>query len=257
MDSLTMYRANLLRQFYSSMDKTKAKIEVFSWGWKFLNTMLMTGITLDYGEYTNGIPKYRFSNVNSQATDIFLYSHIKQCCNLCGYFDDKANSICAFNIDTDTKELLAIVEKAAFILAHNLNVLGIEPLVLKSGRGFHVWCRFEKPIENMKLKSFLLFHQIIISKQLYGFNNLINFSMYPNAVENHTHSLRLFGTKHIRTELFNSVWDGHSILDEEKSWLYFERYIQRPTKISVLDLAYPQENEQNDIDRLSKYPLIL
>jgi hypothetical protein len=205
------------------------KLELKEWGFDFLDT-LTKGATLDYGELTNYIPKYRLSNMHPKVFNYLLLQHIKKNCNVCLYFDRTANNAFAFNIDNNQKhnkdECTEEVKATVQILTHILNDVGIEPLVYASGRGYHIWVRLDEKIDNATINGFMTsvcaWTDVVLHRNNLDYNK-VSVGMYPHKDEGQTHSLRIFGSNHIRRKTFSHVCTPE-VLDEDASWNYFWDY---------------------------------
>src|SRR5580658_10689155 len=155
-------RIALLREFYGGLPKDRAKIETRGHGFAFLQEMLSDGVLLEYGELTlsGRLHKYKLANIPPHRMDGFLRSHVSKECNLCLYFGDQANNLFCFNLDNNHKTNNTVVipemEAAVRALRGHLTQLGCEPLVIASGRGFHLWCRLGAPVDNDLIYGFML-----------------------------------------------------------------------------------------------------
>ena len=71
--------------------------------------------------------------------DTLLEAHVAKSCNVCLYFHEKANRLFCFNLDnnhkTNNTELIPELELATENLREALVAVGIEPLIVASGRG--------------------------------------------------------------------------------------------------------------------------
>lgn len=228
-------RVELLKQFYSSIDKTTMKLEVLDYGFDFIKTMENAGITVDYVELKGIIHKYKFKNIKPLIYDYLIKQHIEQSGNVCGYFHKTHNNVFAFNLDNAHKdkntEPTSQMKATVQIMRKYLNAVGIEPLITNSGRGYHLWVRLDKPIANEKIQDFMI--KINARTQVtigdFGMDkDKIMISMYPNKDTTYG-SLRLFGSKHVKNQEFSHVITKDGVLDEMQSWIYFSNYINQHT----------------------------
>ena len=98
-------RVILLKEFYSTMQKDKLKLESNCYGFGFLNTLLSHDIKLEYGELTSSlIHKYKLVDIPEYRMDTLLQGHINKYYNACLYFNEIANNIFCFNLDNNFKE---------------------------------------------------------------------------------------------------------------------------------------------------------
>jgi hypothetical protein len=110
--------------------------------------------------------------------------------------------------------------------------LGCEPLIVASGRGYHVWVRLDEPVENKLLYNFMvqaaaraLLPLLIGGKD----HRTIRFRFYPDVKVNDALSLRLFGSEHANNKVFSHVLTPSGLLDEADSWTYFEHFVRNKT----------------------------
>jgi hypothetical protein len=121
---------------------------------------------------------------------------------------------------------------AVTLLREILTSLRCEPLVLQSGKGYHLWCRLAAPARNEDLYNFML---RAMAKALHGLytkgldHNLINARFYPDPRTVDKISLRLFGSLHVKTKSFSQVLTRDTLLDEHASWLAFEDHLKSGT----------------------------
>lgn len=224
------------------MQNDKAKLETKKHGFEFLEELCRTGVTVDYGELTaNLVNKYRVTSIEPEAMEQLLLNHINQKDNLCLYFGSESSSLFCLNLDNNyTNETCAIIPEmkpALAFLREHFHSFGIVPLIIESGRGYHLWCRVDSPVANERLHEFLLRISAFTMASLHdsGINhNNIKFTIYPDPRTVNHASLRLFGSKQIRTERFSFVTYENHQLDEADSWKEFERYLTAET-ISIAD----------------------
>ena len=228
-----MERVEMIKEFYSSMSNDSLKLEMKDYGFELLRLFKMSDTVLDYGELHARISKYRLSNVRPEVFDYLLYQHVEQHGNVCLYFGKQANNAFAFNLDNSKREgnteIIQELKTTADIIVDLLNFTGIEPLVYLSGRGYHIWVRVDEPIDNELIADFMEEIRIwtkIIQKERDVDSTKVHISRYPNDNEQQTHSLRLFGSKHVKNQEFSCIRtkDGR-VLDELYSWRYFNKYI--------------------------------
>jgi hypothetical protein len=230
-------RVELLDAFYQTMRKDKVKIENKKYGFAFIDGLIADDVMLDYGQMeSNFIHKYRLLNVSESRREKLLQGHVNQEYNVCLYFDETANNTCCFNLDNNFKAnnnaIIPEIELAVDYLQQHLGKYGMETLSIKSGRGYHLWCRFERPIANQLLLDFMI---RIASKTLASLQyshhdyRTIKINMSPNPKFVKVLSLRAFGSRHIRTGSFSQIRTKDGVLDEEESWKYFSDYIKNKT----------------------------
>lgn len=234
-------KVKLVKEFYRGLPRDRAKVETFEHGFEFLDPILARGAALEYGEmsFDGKVHKYKFSQVPGDMMDEFLISHVSKRCNLCLYFGDESNSLFCFNLDNNHKAnntaIIPEMRLAAAFLSKMLAGLGCEPLVIASGRGYHVWGRLEAPVENGLLFEFMLRAMARTLFQLHkaGLNpNRIKANFYPDPRSRDIVSLRLFGSDHSKNKVFSHVLGGETLLDEASSWKAFEDHLEKKT-ISV------------------------
>ena len=227
-------KAQLLREFYSSMRLDTMKLEVKDNGFNFLDIILNGGTRLEYGELKGLIPKYKLTNINPVFFHHSLLHHVKKNCNVCMYFNEQANSVFAYNLDSRDKDnkYNDEMKSTLVMLERILNDVGIEPLIYISGRGYHIWTRCNEPIENKKLFDFMKMTSCLARYMLKKNNvteNKVDIALYPTNTTN-TNSLRLFGSEHIKNKVFSRVCTkDRGVLNEYDSWVYFEEYMHNKT----------------------------
>ncbi|SDF41855.1 hypothetical protein [Sporolituus thermophilus] len=217
----------LLKKFYSCMKPNVLKLEVNDFGFDFIDIMRKAGVVVDYVDFKKNIHKYRL-HVSQQVYDYLLLHHIKQNGNVCGYFDDYANDILCFNIDSRgiSPEETYLVAEYVYIYLKLENIL---PLMVESGRGYHIWVRLNERQDNEKIYSF---SRRIASSVTYILQNQgidmekVFITIYPTPGYTQGYSLRLFGSRHVRTgEFSHVVLPGIGMLNENESWRYFGEYV--------------------------------
>ena len=226
-------KLNLIREFYCGLPKSRAKVETGRHGFAYLEELLSDGALLEYGEaHPSGLLyKYKITNISAPRMEKLLLAHIEKECNVCLYFDETANNTFCFNLDNnhkaDNEALIPEIQLAATFLREHLMSIGCEPLVISSGRGYHLWCRIEVPIANQQLYSFMLRSMVLTMANLHksGYDyNKVKANFYPDPRNNDTVSLRLFGSSHARTNLFSRILTPEGPLDEDASWAAFKYY---------------------------------
>ena len=226
-------KIELLNEFYSTMDKTQVKIETKAHGFDYLK-YISSLANLKYSEWVNGLYRYRLTEIEPDIFNHLLKRHIDKKLNICIYFNEIKNNIFCFNLDSFNKNKNEIKE-IAVLLNRNLGKLQIKPLILKSGRGYHFWCRLSSAFENSQLQSFMksMIDITVFEAVMQNINlDRLQCICYPRF-NSHDVSIRLFGSNHTETGKFLSVMtnieDDGSLLDEEQSWRYFENYIKSCT----------------------------
>lgn len=216
----------------------RAKVESSRFGFEFLDELLAGGIKLEYGELTlSGVlHKYKLTNIPASRMDDLLRSHVAKNCNVCLYFDEHKNRTFCFNLDNNHKinNTLVIAEVALAVrtLAERLTALHCEPLIVASGRGYHVWCRLASEVANARLHEFMLHAAALALLALHekGLDPLkVKFNFYPDPRINDIVSLRLFGSEHAKNKLFSRILTPEGLLDERASWEFFEDHLKTKT----------------------------
>lgn len=246
-------RVILLKEFYGTMQKDKIKLESNCYGFDFLDTLLSDDTQLEYGELTSSlIHKYKLVNIPDYSMDALLEGHLNKYYNVCLYFNEIANNIFCFNLDNNFKEnnteLIPEMKYSVEQLTQYLMELGMEPLVIVSGRGYHMWGRLDEPIDNKQLHNFML--QLVaktmeaLHRNGYDYHR-VKFNMYPNNEIINTVSLRLFGSEHVKNKIFSYIYDKNTILNEEESWKRFADYL--------INKTITKEKFIQAADKLTKY----
>jgi hypothetical protein len=228
----------LLKEFYGGLPKDRAKVETYEHGFEYLERILASGATLEYGEmsFAGLLHKYKFSKVPEEQMDEFINAHIAKRSNLCLYFGRAENSLFCFNLDNNHKTnntvLIPEMTLAVELLREILTEAGCEPLVIASGRGYHLWCRLAGAMENERLYQFMVRS---MAKALLGLHkkgldhNKIKANFYPDPRARNVVSLRLFGSVHVKNKVFSRVLTRGGLLEEEESWKAFEEYLSGKT----------------------------
>ena len=165
-----------------------------------------------------------------------LLSHVRKQCNVCLYFGDNANSLFCFNLDNNHKlNNKVIIPEMALTVTLLRGILAdacCDPLVIASGRGYHLWCRLAAPVANDTLYNFML---RAMARAFYKLtqagmdHNKVKANFYPDRRSRDTVSLRLFGSEHINNKLFSQVLSHDGLLDEDASWRAFEIHLLEKT----------------------------
>ncbi|MDA8441622.1 MAG: hypothetical protein M0Z55_04530 [Peptococcaceae bacterium] len=231
-------KLSLLQEFYSGLPKNQAKIETDRYGFAYLTKLLAGGASLEYGELTASgvLHKYKIIAIPPYRMDELLAAHIAQECNVCLYFDTYANNLFCFNLDnnykTDNTVVIPEMSFAVRAIRQQLSELGCEPLIVASGRGYHVWCRLSSSVNNNRLYQFMLRiaaqTMLTLSESGYDYHK-IKFNLYPDTRSYKIVSLRLFGSQHSKNKTFSSILTPDGLLDEAASWEYFATYLRHKT----------------------------
>jgi len=231
----------LIKAFFSGLQTGQLKLETRRHGFTFLEEILAGGVELEYGQLADGlIHKYKLLNVGASRLDGFLQGHVAGDYNVCGYFSENGNNLCCFNVDDNLRshdyqvstEPMLEVRLGMDALLATLNDLGLTPLVVLSGRGYHVWLRFREVVANPELYKFSIrvaARALAVLHPAGADYRRIKIGVYPHPEIIHTGSLRLFGSKHVRSGVFTHVLrDGH-LLSEAASWDYFAACLREGT----------------------------
>jgi hypothetical protein len=228
-------RVALLKEYYRGLPKDRVKVEIHRHGFDYLDSMLSDGMRLEYGELTLSglLHKYKFAGVTEQRLDQLLLSHVEKTCNVCLYFGAPKSGLFCFNLDNNHKvnntELIPEIELTVRALRDRLAALGCEPLVIASGRGYHLWGRLSEAVENERLYDFMLraaVQAMVAMHKRGGYDyRRIKFNFYPDPRTRDTVSLRLFGSEHAKNRVFSRVLTPEGLLDEAASWGHFERHM--------------------------------
>lgn len=234
-------KEGLLKKFYETVDREKVKIETQNHGLGYFKLVDQLG-TFEYGEFRNGVYKYRLSGIEPEVFTRLLRLHIQKELNLCVYLNHEANNVFVFNLDSYVEQGLEI-RIFANILAADLFGLGIRPIILKSGHGYHFWCRTAASVRNERLRGFM---DAVVNMAVYqtaerGINvESLQCICYPRAVTDV--SIRMFGSRHTVSGRFvpvvTQIGPEDRVMNEEDSWRYFERYMNESSvKAEVFDKA--------------------
>lgn len=257
-------RVTLLREFYDGLPRHRAKIETHGHGFAFLETLLGTdGATLEYGELTltGLLHKYKLTNLSEPRLTALLHAHVAKECNVCLYFAADANRLFCFNLDnnhkTNNTAPLPAMDCAVHALRQRLRILGLEPLVVASGRGYHVWCRLAAPVGNDLLHDLMLgagAHALAAVARAGHDHRIIKLNLYPDRRIHDVVSLRLFGTDHAKNRVFSRILTPEGqLLGEEASWAEFERH-RRDHTIPVATVRSAHAAVLTDLPGVSAAP---
>lgn len=241
-------RIALIKAFYRGLPTDRAKLETSAHGFEFLAHLQTQGIQLAYGELTTSevLHKYKLTHIGEAQMDQLLAWHVAKLCNVCLYFDGQANPVLSFNLDNDNAinntQLIPEVQLARQALVARLEALDCKPLVIGSGRGYHVWCRLQEAIPNQRLYQFMIHvgAAALLAVHQQGLDqHKVKLNLYPDVRIQDLVSLRIFGSDHAKNHLFSRVLDGDTLLDERDSWTYFEDHLTlRTVPRATFDNAY-------------------
>lgn len=225
----------LLKEFSRGFIRGKAKIETERFGFAWLEQLLSGGGALEYGELHSArlLHKYKIIDIPDHRMDELLQMHIMKQCNVCRYFGADKNDVLCLNMDNNHKTnntvIIPEMSLALSALRKCFVSLGCEPLIIASGRGYHVWLRLDEPVENELLYSFMIqaATRALVPLLTGGYDRkTIKFSFYPDVKVNDVVSLRLFGSEHSKNKVFSYVLTPKGLLDEAGSWKYFEHFVR-------------------------------
>ena len=231
-------RIALLREFSRGFIPGTVKVETEQHGFAYLEQLLADGVSLNYGELTavRLLHKYKLTRVSDSRMDELLRAHLAKTCNVCRYFAAGANDVFCFNLDnnhkSDNTRVIPELALAVELLGESLRALELEPLVVASGRGYHVWCRLAEPVANERLYDFMLRAAVrtLMSFQPRGLDHRkIKFNFYPDRRIHDLVSLRLFGSDHARNRVFSFIRTPAGLLSETDSWSHFEDFMANRT----------------------------
>ncbi len=232
-------RVKLLKAFHGGLPHDRAKVETHGHGFEFLEALLGDdGTTLEYGELTLSglLHKYKLGHLPERRMDELLHAHVQKQCNVCLYFGGAANNVFCLNLDnnhkTNNTEVTPAMACAIGALRDRLTELGCEPLVIASGRGYHVWGRLEAMVGNDRLHDFMAHAAVNTMAALARAGHdhrVVKINLYPNRLIHDVVSLRLFGTDHARNKRFSHVLTPDGLLDEDQSWAEFEHHLTHRT----------------------------
>jgi hypothetical protein len=228
----------LLAAFYGGLPKDRAKLETPRHGFDFLAELLADGIVLEYGELTLSglLHKYKLAGIPPHRLEGFLADHVAKAANVCLYFGERENNVFCFNLDNNhrenNRELIPEMEFAVRRLDGILRKAGCEPLIVASGRGYHVWGRLEGPVANARLYEFMLRAAVATVAALHARgsdHHRVKFNFYPDPRTRDVVSLRLFGSQHAKNGVFSHILTPEGLLSEDASWDYFADYLANKT----------------------------
>ncbi|HEY4015292.1 MAG TPA: hypothetical protein VGM06_18235 [Polyangiaceae bacterium] len=239
-------RVGLIRDFSRTFAEGTAKVETKDCGFPFLDRLLRGGVELEYGELTplRLLHRYKLVHVSEARMIELLAAHVDKEWNVCRYFGPTANDVFCFNVDNNRKAtsaaVVAEVEVTVRALEGYLREVECEPLVVASGRGYHVWCRLGAPVENARLYEFLLPMAARALATVTAFDHThIKINLYPDVRLRNVVSLRLFGSLHAKTGVFSRVLGPDGLLDEAASWDRFADFVEkRAISTATFDAAY-------------------
>lgn len=231
-------RVALLKEFSKGFSKSTVKIETEQFGFAFLEWLLSDGGALAYGELTDTrvLHKYRILGITEPKLNELVALHVTKQLNVCRYFGAEKNDVFCFNMDnnhkTNNTAIIPEMSLALDTLRTCLLGLGCEPMIIASGRGYHVWVRLDEPMENGLLYEFMVATAArALLPILVGADDhrVVKFSFYPDINIVDAVSLRLFGTEHAKNKSFSHIFTPEGLLDEDDSWKYFEHFIANKT----------------------------
>lgn len=247
-------RVVLLKELSRGFVRGRVKVESEQFGFDYLQRLLSGGGTLEYGQLTTTrlLHRYKIVGVSDDRMDELLAMHVAKECNVCRYFGADVNDVLCFNMDnnhtTGNTEIIPEMSLALEALSKCLLDLGCEPLIIASGRGYHVWLRLGEPVQNNLLYDFMVraAARALLALQTSGYDyHAIKFSFYPDIKVNHGVSLRLFGTEHAKNKTFSHVFTPNGLLDEASSWKYFEHFVRdRATSTATFRSALDELQRQ-------------
>lgn len=237
-----MDKHKLITEFYSTIDKTSLKLETTKGGFDYLSKLSNVG-TLLYSEWKNSVFKYKLTDIEKKEFDKLIDLHINGEINYCAYLDSEKNNIFCFNLDSFDDDL-SNLKVVTIYLVENLLRINIEPIILKSGHGYHIWVRLCDKYENSVIQNFMenmmdvaVFQAVVKGVSIKGLQCIF----YPRVNKGDI-SIRLFGTYHSVTQKFVAVTvridKEDTVLSEEESWQYFEEFFDRAkVKSETFDFA--------------------
>jgi hypothetical protein len=227
--------------FAADLPTDRVKIETDEHGFAFLSRLTAGGPTLEYAQADARDllhHKYKLANVPEGRWPALIADHVAARWNLCLYFHPKENRLFCFNLDNNRREDNTAVHPemlgAVAALEAALNSVGHRPLIVASGRGFHVWGRFDRPAANPQIHRFMLTAaaQAVAAVHRAGWGPAqIKFNLYPHPESIDVVSLRLFGSRHTKTGQFSRVLGGGGLLSEAASWTAFEQSLGRASPL--------------------------
>ena len=234
-------RVDLLEAFYRELPSDRAKIESHEHGFGYLGRLRSRGLVLEYGEMSGHalLHKYKVSGVSPAVARELLNEHVASLCNVCRYFRADENGLFCLNLDNNHKvnntEILPEMRTAILALRKVLRDLRLEPLVIASGRGYHVWVRLAGRVPNPVLYTVMVRSAAIMLAHVQhggGDSRRLKVNFYPDIRSHDIVSLRLFGSIHAKNRAFSHVLADSGLLSVDDSWKAFENYLHNST-ISV------------------------
>jgi hypothetical protein len=228
-------RVALLKDFSKGFIQNKAKIEGEQFGFAFLEALLSNGSELEYGELTGTrlLHRYKVVDIAEHKMEQFLQLHVFKQLNVCRYFGAEKNDVLCFNLDNNhlrnNTEIIPQLSLALDSLKVCLLEVGCEPMIVASGRGYHVWLRLGELVENRLLYDFMIAAaaRALLPLLIRGDDRrAVKISFYPDIKVVEAVSLRLFGSEHAKTGVFSHVLTPDGLLDEGRSWKYFEDFVR-------------------------------
>lgn len=240
-------RLELVRRYYAPLSTATVKLETTQHGFGFLEALTRRGARLEYGELTlhGALHKYKLSGVPPEQWDELLADHVAKRANVCLYFGPAENALFAFNLDNNRREknteVIPEMTLAVAGVRERLEAHGLRPLVIASGRGYHIWCRLDAPRRNEEIYRFMLSQAVQTAAGIHfqgGDRRRVKFNFYPDPHTDNLVSLRLFGSDHAKNQVFSRVFTRDGLLDEPQSWDWFERHVNAgPVSAGVFDAA--------------------
>lgn len=230
-----MDKVALLEAFSRRFVPGTVKVETERCGFPFLDELLTGGAALEYGELTPTrlLHKYKLTNVSEERMRELLADHVAKTGNVCRYFGAVENDVFAINLDNNhkTNDTAPIPEMGLAVRAFERvwRELGVTPLIVASGRGYHVWGRLDGPVANERLYEFMVRAAVRAMGAFHGTgydHHTVKLNFYPDLRAHNVVSLRLFGSEHAKNKVFSNVWTPEGLLSEEESWAYFEDFVR-------------------------------
>ena len=241
-------RVELLERFYAELPSDRAKIESHEHGFAYLERQRARGLRLEYGEMSGHalLHKYKVSAISPRVARELLHEHVASTCNLCRYFRPDENGLFCLNLDNNHKvnntEVLPEMRVAITALRKVLRDLHLEPLVLASGRGYHVWVRLDARVANPVLYTVMVRSAAIMLAHVQhagGDSRRLKVNFYPDIRSHDIVSLRLFGTVHAKNRVFSHVATDEGPLSVDASWTAFENHLHNETiPVAILHDAH-------------------
>lgn len=231
-------RVALVREFYGALPTDRVKVETHAYGFGYLDSLRAKGASLDYGELTGHglLHKYKLSGVTEALALELLQQHVASALNVCLYFRPEANGLFCVNLDNNHREnnteVIPEMAIAVEALRRVLTELRLPPLVIASGRGYHLWVRLAERIDNTELYTVMVRACAVMMAQVQrsgGETRRIKANFYPDIRSHHIVSLRLFGSLHAKNRVFSQLLAPEGLLGEEASWDSFATHLHKNT----------------------------